>query len=326
MIDGVVLGTGRNDKIRRIYTTRGWDNNSGYEYSFTGNEWISNTTFSADIYCSSPVISDLKKEGTNSLYLGGWNESGVLMLKYKDTWTEPKILPESKGKGIILAMLSGNGRNDGINRLYVAHWSDNGLIEYSWNGSKFIAVQLMNKSVGRFSIGRGRNDGINRIYAVERGGSDLHEFTWTGKKYVDKVIFTGSDSNGTVYVADGRGDRVNRLYVWSGSLFELTYQNGQWTPLVLDKDNVERYYIISGSIRKDNQPGVYVSVKKHGLYEYIWSKLQNKFNVDVITGATGGCCIGDGRGDGRNRLYVANGTKKHYSKAAVVEISDDSQE
>ncbi|MBN2403139.1 MAG: hypothetical protein JXN64_12155 [Spirochaetes bacterium] len=324
LLDGVELGYGRNDGTLRIYTPRDAEKSSGYEYSFTNNKWSSLTNFNSTVLCVSPVITDLKKDGSNSLFLGGWNDLGVITMKYSNAWPEPSVLPRSSGKGIILAMNAGNGRNDGINRLYVAHWSDSGLVEYSWTGKTYVSNQLMNKSTGRFALGQGRNDGINRLYAVERGGTYLHEFTWNGNAFSDNVVFSGTEvSNGSVYVADGRGDGVNRVYVWAGGLFELTYKDGSWSSFTLDPKNLERYYITAGTIRIDKKPGIYVSVKQKGLHEYIWSEAKGKFEVDAITGATGGCTIGDGRGDGKNRLYVAKGSKGYYKKAAIVEIWEE---
>ncbi len=322
MIDGIAIGEGRNDGVLRLYSTREWGTvTAGYEYSFTNGKWIASTVFNANAYCSSPVTADLKKQGKNLLYLGGWDDMGVLMLQHNNGWQKPDILTDSEGKGIVLAMKTGDGHNDGVSRLYVGHWSESGLIEYSWNNETYISNQIMNKSVGRFDIGQGRNDGINRLYAVERNGRDLHEFTWNGNSYSDEVIFSGSHiSNGAVSVADGRGDGKNRIYVWAGGLFELTFENGQWRSLTLEKNNLERYYITIGTIRSDKKPGVYVSVKNRGVYEYSWSQESNKFGVDVITSATGGTAIGDIRGDGKNRLYAARGTKEHFTSASVVEI------
>jgi hypothetical protein len=182
----------------------------------------------------------------------------------------------------------------------------------------------MNTSVGRFGIGPGRNDGINRIYVVERGGRDVHELSWNGGVFSDIVIFTGSAvSNGSAHVADGRGDNKHRVYVWAGGLFELTWQSGAWLPLTMNGDNYERYYIYAGSIRHDKKPCVYVSVKNQGLFEYVWSESESVFETDAVSGATGGCVIGDGRGDGKNRLYAARGTKGHYTEAAAVEIWEE---
>lgn len=326
MIDSVVLGIGRNDGVLRLYSTGDWLTNKGYEYRYSGSEWISENIFTATAYCSAPTVVDLVDEGSNTLYLGGWSNLGVLMMKFSGGWPAYSILPGSEGKGSILAMLAGNGRNDGVTRLYVSHGSTSGLVEYSWNSgtSMFDAVQLLNVAVGRIGIGKGRNDGINRIYVVERGGTSVHELTWNGSAFDDTVIFTGSAvSNGSAHVADGRGDGVQRVYVWAGGLFELTWQGGTWVSRTLDADILERYYINAGSIRHDGEPGVYVSVKNQGLYEYVWSESGATYQVDAISAATGGCSIGNGRGDGKNRLYVARGTKGHYVDAAVIEIWEE---
>ena len=333
MIDSVELGVGRSDGVLRLYTTRDWRSsyNQGYEYSLSGAAWAAESYFTApSSYCSSPVVADLAGEGANTLFLGGWYDVGILMIKYDGGWPAYSILPGSKSKGSILAMKAGDGRNDGVTRLYVAHMSSSGLVEYSWNSaaSTYEALEILGENVGRFGIGPGRNDGINRIYVVERGGSDVHEFTWDdgADSFVDAVIFTGSSSEGSAHVADGRGDGVQRVYVWAGGLYELTWNSGaqQWDAVTIDaNDNLQRFYIYAGSIRHDGKPCVYVSVKNQGLYEYEWADSESLYKVDAVTEATGGCVIGDGRGDGKERLYAARGTKGHYTDAAVVEIWEE---
>jgi len=91
----------------------------------------------------------------------------------------------------------------------------------------------------------------------------------------------------------------------------------------VDQSSINRFYITSGSVRSDNKSRLYVSQTGQGLAEYTWNNAQAKFEkIDAITAATGGCAIGDGRGDGVNRLYVACGSKGYYRQAAVVELSD----
>lgn len=326
MIDTVQLGNGRNDGVLRLYSTGDMSTYKGYEYSYSGSAWTPEHIFTATAYCSAPTITDLLADGSDTLYLGGWNNLGVLMMKYGGGWPAYVVLPGSSDKGSILAMKAANGRNDGVTRLYVSHMSTSGLVEYSWNSgsSTYEALQLMGTNVGRVGIGQGRNDGVNRIYAVERGGVNVHEFTWNGSAFEDSVIFTGSAvSNGSAHVGDGRGDGVQRVYVWAGGLYELTWQGGAWMAQTMNPDNLERYYIYTGSIRHDGEPCVYVSVKGQGLYEYVWSESGTTYEVDAISAATGGCVIGAGRGDGKNRLYVARGTKGHYTEAAVVEIWEE---
>lgn len=324
----ISLGVGRNDGVLRLYTARENDADTvSWEYSFVGDQWTGATTLSASSYASSPVIADLENEGANTLYLGGWNNLGVLYSKYDAGWPAYTVLNGSTNNGNILAMKAGDGRNDGVTRLYVAHYGTSGLIEYSWNGTEYESLQLLNTSVGKFGIGHGRNDGVNRIYALDRGGTALYEFTWNGatQQFESVEIYTaGVASAGTVHVGDGRGDGVQRLYVWAGSVLELTYAGGSWSSLTLDPDSTPaRFHITTGTIRADGQPSVYVSVKEQGLEEYTWSDTGDAFTVDAISSATGGVSIGDGRGDGKDRLYVARGTKDHYSEAAVVEISEE---
>ena len=321
-LDGLTLAKGRNDGKLRLYSTRAWEKTQGFEFSWKGRSWVQSSTISSDAYFSSPIFADLKGENRHSLYVGGWGENGVLVSSYKKGWSKPEALTESRNKGSILAMHSGKGRNDGIDRLYVAYWKGNGgLTEFSWSGNDYTSTQLLDHPVGRFDIGQGRNDGVERIYAFERGGRKLYEFTWNGTSYISKVIYTASYiSQGAVHVGDGRGDKKNRIYFWGDGLYELTHKKGRWSPILLDKTEASRFYITSGSIRKDKKPGVYVSVKKRGLHEYTWNNKKGSFNVDVISGATGGCVIGDGRGDGKARLYVTNGSKGYFTEADVVEI------
>ena len=317
-----MIGTGRNDEILRLYSTRGWGTQNAYELSFKNETWTISPTVHSDSYFSSPVFADLKGEGVKSLFLGGWKGKGVLVSYYNRGWGELEALAGSRNKGDVLAMKSGKGHNDGIDRLYVSYFQGKGgLVEFSWTRNKFTNFQITNHSVGRFDIGQGRNDGVERVYAFERGGKRLYEFTWNGEAYISKIIYTGSKtSKGSVHVADGRGDKIKRIYFWGDGLHELTYENKNWSLLTLDKKNAERFYITSGSIKKSQKPSVYVSVKRQGLYEYTWNEKKKKFDVDVISGATGGAVIGNGRGDGINRIYVANGSKGFFKKAEVVEI------
>ncbi len=322
LVNGIAFRAARSDGVQRIYTVP-WRENRGYEFSFDSGSWRAEAIVQTEAYCVSPVVADLEQKGMNTLLLGGWESTGVRMYRYTDGWALVGVLPGSAGKGSILCMKIGDGRNDGVTRLYVSHWSESGLVEYSWNKetNRYTSKPLFNQSAGRFAIGQGRNDGRNRIYAVQRGGLDLHEFSWNGQGFDDTIIFHGSHkSNGSVHIADGRGDRKNRIYAWAGGLFELTWDNGVWSSLVLDRKNMSRYYINAGSVRRSQKPSIYVSAKKRGLYQYTWSASESRYDVDVISGATGSCAIADGRGDGKKRLYVGRGNSGHFNKAAIVEM------
>ena len=208
---------------------------------FPAPAWLSERYSTVAAYCTSPVIADLADEGSNTLYLGARGSLGVVMLKYSGGWPAYSILPGSTGNGDILAMKAGGGRERrGDASLSASHGSSSGLVEYSWNSgtSTYDALQLMSTNVGRIGIGSGRMTASTGIYAVERGGGDVHEFSWDGSAFVDTVIFTGSAvSNGSAYVADGRGDGVQRVYVWAGGLYELTWEGGAWVSFTMNADS-----------------------------------------------------------------------------------------
>lgn len=320
-IDGVELGTGRNDGMQRLYTTR---NTSTFAYELSQNNggWEVLETIAGTTTCSGPVIASLGSMTDNSFYLGGWSGQGILHSRFSgSSWPASSTIPNSSA--MLLAMKAGNGRNDGVTRLYVC---GNNLQEYSWDGTDYTSQIVAAFKVGRIGIGDGRNDGTNRIYAVGRGSDKVYEFTWNSAtaSFDSEAIWTGSSSNGSAFVGDGRGDGVQRLYVWAGELYELTWNGSIWTSLTMDTrsgENWSRYYINIGSIG-NNSPGVYVSTRRQGLFEYRWAQSSGTYEVDAISAATGGTAIGDGRNDGVNRLYVARGTKNNYSSSALVEISD----
>lgn len=321
-IDGVNLGDGRNDGVIRLYgsiTHAG----KGLEWSWRDGTWSTDTTFSANGSHCTPRLGALKNDGNNAVYVGSWSNNGVKMIAYNNGWITPETIVNSKDKGNIYALKIGDGCNDTKQRLYIG--SDKGLYQYTWNGQTYDETVVLNSNVGEFDIGNGRNDGINRIYAGQRNGKQLHELTWNGTQFSDTIIYTHtSTSKWATHVAAVKGDGVRRIYAWCGTLIELEYRNKQWVTTDVDLRNAERYYIRSGSVQNDKKNRLYVSEKGKGLMEYTWNGAQNKYEVDAITAATGGCAMGDGRGDGKVRLYVAGGTRGHFQDASVVELTDDS--
>lgn len=320
-VDGVELGTGRNDGVIRLYGPLSYEG-AGYEWSFENGSWVGREIYSGlgSTHCT-PRVGDLGGQGSG-VYMGIWSNKGVGMVSYDNGWSGVEIMNGSTGKSRILSIKVGDGRNDGVQRLYIG--SDNGLFEYSWNGADYDERLVLNRPVGDFGFGDGRNDGVTGIYAGVRGGTTLHELVWDGQTFQNNVIFTAQHSSRyAAHVGDGRGDGVNRVYAWCGGIYEFTYENGQWTRVTVDSRGGSRFYIRSGRIHSDNRSRLYVSKMYEGLMEYSWNTEQQEFEVDAISGATGGCAIGDGRGDGKNRLYVGRGSNGTYTEAAVVEISSD---
>lgn len=316
-VDGVELGVGRNDGVIRLYGSAIFDG-VGYEWSYQNDEWSSNKIYSGLGVSSTPRLGNLDGRG-NAIYTGVWNV-GVATVGFSGAWSKPEMVPGTSGKKRVLAVKPGDGRNDGSQRLYVG--TDLGLFEFTRRGSSYDSLTLLEHAVGDFGLGDGRNDGVRRIYAGEREGSQLHELSWDGKQFRDQVIYKCPEtSEYSAHVADGRSDGKNRVYAWCGKLIELTYNNGRWTEFTVDEERAMRFYVRSGRVRSDNRSRLYISQKPKGLKEYGWNAEQQRFDVDVVSGATGGCAIGDGRGDGKNRLYVARGSSAKFAEAAVVELS-----
>ncbi len=325
MVDGVELGIGRNDGKIRLYATRYEYGSLWHEFTFSDGQWVVEDYSTAPSYCLSPVVADLTDDGLNALIMGGSTNSGVWIIPYDNGWQSPEAISGTVGNGQILCLQAAAGRNDGETRLYVSYKAEAGLAEYSWNGAGFEEVQLLSGELGRFSAGVGRNDGVVRIYAIPRYGNTVHELTWEGTGFRDEIIFTSDyTSKGCVHVGDGRGDGVNRLYVWAYGLYELTYTNDAWESLTIEAEGAARYHLNSGRVHADNQSRLYVAMRGIGVAEYTWDSIDEEFDVDVVTGATGATVIGDGRNDGINRLYAGSGSKGYYQEAAVVELSDES--
>lgn len=317
-VDGVELGNGRNDGTLRLYGAANRDG-AGYEWTYEDGVWVVRDTYAVIGGHCTPRLGDLNGQGPQ-LYAGVWEDVGVAISSYETNWESVTILPGSTGKDRILAVRAADGRNDGIERLYIA--SDAGLFEYSYDGQVYDELRLLDTAVGEFGIGDGRNDGMTRIYVGERGGSRLHELAWSGTAFADEVVFDcDRSSQYAAHVGDGRGDGVQRVYAWCGGIHELSFESGNWARVSVDAASGMRFYIRSGRIRADNRSRLYVSQTPIGLVEYTWNADRREFDVDVVSAATGGVAIGDGRGDGRNRLYVAQGSNGSYGEAAIVELS-----
>jgi len=105
-----------------------------------------------------------------------------------------------------------------------------------------------------------------------------------------------------------------------GRLFELSYADGAWVSVQV-AGNALRFYLTSGRLRSDNRSRLYASAKGRGVYEYTWTGTEYAGTVDAITSATGRPAIGDGRNDGKNRLYVGHGDQSPFP-FAIAEVSD----
>ncbi len=210
----------------------------------------------------------------------------------------------------------GPGRNDGINRIYVASWSR--LYEFSWNGTSWDRVDMGPTSGWEVALGEGKNDGIIRVYCTftvvnpQYGG--VYEFSWNGTSWDREVVCTfpsspSSSAGHGIAVGPGRNDGRNRVYACdcnNNRTFESTWDGSSWVTnqAITDWSGIE---ITIGPGRNDNIQRLYFGKQGSQLREYTWAGSGWVFmNLDSVSSRYRKVWIGPGRNDGRNRVYTGH--------------------
>ena len=179
------------------------------------------------------------------------------------------------GGGEMQGVAVGDGRGDGKSRVYAACW-DGHIYEFEWTGSSWVKTHVGPNHciMSGVAVSDGKGDGKPRVYAC--GFEPIYEFEWTGSSWVETNLgSTNGDVPEGIAVGDGRGDGKPRVYV----------------------------------------AGYYIGVADHygNIYEFEWTG-SSWVKRDLSAG--GDCmfevAIGDGRGDGKPRVYAACGDNHVY--------------
>ncbi len=221
----------------------------------------------------------------------------------------------------------GTGRNDGINRIYVADWYC--IREFSCEGSVWVSESIGVTEYGwrDVAVGAGRNDDTVRVYGVFNffwfdnndtrfeGGGIVEYTCFDGVWNIDTVDY--DSSNGGYFaltIASGRNDGIKRIYsgtdMWGSSpLYEYTYDSemDEWDRALVGELSSGSNYardIKCGAGRNDGIERIYVVNGWPGLIEFsfqnnTWQKYE--FGDGVIDGKID---IGRGRNDDTVRVYV----------------------
>jgi hypothetical protein len=201
----------------------------------------------------------------------GWGGNGRgYEWKYAaGTWESEEIY---SGVGVAYSPMVAIAGEGGEKRLYVGSYSNKRLFEVSaepggWSTLSVPGSQIDNVVCVRAAAGR--NDGVQRIYISHAGTSaeaGLYEFSWSDASASWERLKVHGRNVGEFAVADGRGDGVLRIYAGA----------------------------------REGGDG--------GLVEFTWDGSQYAGNVLRFDGILGGriqtTYVGDGRGDGKNRVYV----------------------
>jgi hypothetical protein len=263
-----------------------------------------------DVKESSIAIGDGRNDGVKRIYAGSkdyrypgyiweitWNGSN---------WEINQIDPSPEVGEYILggepcSIKIGDGRNDGINRVYVGYSSIDKVNEYTWTGSSWSKTTIGLAGLGsHLFIGDGHNDGINRIYAASSTDKKVYEFTWTGSSWTKVEIADFKFEEGVNFynyeIIDARNDGVKRLYI-NGC--EFTWNGSGW-------DKITILYFASmviGDGRNDGIKRIYVREPyTEKVYEYTWNGSTWTCEYTGLKGAV--LYLKDLRNDGINRLYL----------------------
>jgi hypothetical protein len=170
-------------------------------------------------------------------------------------------------------MAIGPGRNDGVNRLYIAVSGGDKVYECSWvNGTWQVAVVATLRGATEPIIGDGRNDGRIRMYVTWMSGTT--EFTWNGSGWTQVTM--SSNETGWVHGIDlgpGRSDGINRVYTanqGNGQVYEYSWDGATWSKLLMGSSTDMRNVKL-GQGRNDGRVRVYTASGDSNLYEYTWT-------------------------------------------------------
>lgn len=199
----------------------------------------------------------------------------------------------------------GEGRNDGINRIYGAiDWYY--IYEFSWTGSSWTKVYISSDvSIREITMGNGRNDGTNRIY-LNIGGA-INEFTWNGYSWLQTEVGYG-DSN--KIIGNAKNDGVNRLYSADYMLYEFCWYGTSWTRTDSDYNHFDSFSIGNG--RNDSLNRIYCS-SNNIINELTWNGSSwTMVNLGYSNSNIYTLIIGKGRNDGINRIYATDINRNLY--------------
>src|SRR5262249_38805437 len=132
-------------------------------------------------------------EGANRIY-AAVRGSGVREYSFDDVsgWTQTSEIPIDT----VFSLAIGDGRNDGVIRLYMAgQYDPPRVFEATFDGSQWQTslVGTPGQYVFKVRVGDARGDGVNRVYSSGIGG--VYEFTHPYSKAFRRGVPASSAGN-----------------------------------------------------------------------------------------------------------------------------------
>ncbi|HLC42884.1 MAG TPA: LamG-like jellyroll fold domain-containing protein [Methylomirabilota bacterium] len=200
------VGIGRNDGVVRVYAV---STATAYEFTWTGSNW-SKVVVGPVPAAHSIVIGPGRNNSLNNLYIASTG-FGTSEARYVNgSW----IVASMNDGGDVRNLSLGNGRNDGVNRIYGALWQAGQVRELTWDGTKWSVTSttpVVEISLIHAYVLSGRNDGVNRVYGSGANGH-AWEFTWNGSGWTVEDMGGGGGYIYGFHFGPARNDGVLRLY------------------------------------------------------------------------------------------------------------------
>lgn len=255
-------------------------------------------------------VADGRNDGTNRIYVStmgpksGTSTTGVYEWIYSNgSWNYTTV------KSGILALVTlavGDGRNDGVNRVYFTEFTSTGrLFEATWANNQWNVVELIPGTKYNslcVYIGQGRNDGKNRVY-LSAPGAGLFEYTYGNGSWTKLQISAAAGGEGVGCIGDTRNDGVNRLCQNGKAPYDITWKGSSYDidTLTGTTDWPDASFIAPG--RNDGVNRVYTNTNK-GRMEYTWNGTGwSAFTVDT-THRRGDYYLAKTKNDGKYHAYT----------------------
>jgi len=318
----ISVGDAQNDGNNRIYLLFAKTINNEYkwylrEYSWSGSSWTKNEIFSGasqNTHGTQFIIDDARNDAKKRIYTAGRNDRCVSEFSWSgSSWTVLQMpMPPEKVSFTRVGvnesveflesnpetMVIGDGRNDGLKRIYVH--DDYDILEYSWeNGNWNIEIAVPNADLDHGSsivLGDARNDGQNHLYSVNNFDGWYVEYTFNGTTWDVEIIqqTTGQYENPSlITIADVRNDNIKRIYgiyyiyYWEDGVYptpdnqkqmpcfvELSWNGSSWNKTIIRNEKDDFGSMVIGDGRNDSVTRIYST----SYYEYTY----NPFNEEKI--------------------------------------------
>jgi hypothetical protein len=232
----------------------------------------------------------------------------------------------------LISLWIGDGRGDGVNRIYSACANGN-VYEFSWSSVLWVMLDL--GTPGAFYagqvVGQPRNDDTNRVCA---GGwnTPVREYTWNGSSWDVFDISPGNRYIWPLDIADGRNDGISRIY--APDWYQYYLREYSWNGTNYDELNVSApqplVKAVVGAGRNDGMNRVYAAGKFGHIHEFTYDAADwQRIDIHPLAPLRSryGLCFGRAKSDGQVRLYsVAQGgdIREHsWDGAAWVDTTID---